>query len=678
MRTLLQLGERRSEGFLFVRAGAPIAAVHALPDSVVKGGKALTLLWKDSQVDACSIELHARVDVDGVIADFPDAALEIVVRPAKKEKKGPPAAPVRKARVTSPKKVVRVPAKAPTLKDIQSRIEDLRKAGLDVAPIEAALKEGPGPAAKVLRDYDGAEEKAQVLTEILGGLNVTGFEARADEIRALLANPSRHVEAEAAIEEFRGALERRKRAEVFEAQGSDREAEMQERARQVFEMILKHRTAEGKAIGDITETEVAKALQEKPETRDASTGLIQQYTFDTFVVGPSNRFAHAATLAVSKQPHNAYNPLFITSVSGLGKTHLLNAIGNHILANTPNPRIAYLSVEAFTNEFNEARQSNKLHEFRDKFRSVDVFLLDDVQFLSGRGDVQEELFHTFNELHNANKQIALSSDRPPKEIPDLEDRLVSRFESGLIADIQPPEFETRIAILRRRVRDSQLSVDENVLTYIANLVEDNIRELNGALNRVLAFSSLMDRPITLETTKEVLRDLAREEAPRRGKARLEDVEREVQLGRSYVIEEERPENCFRLVGMVARGKDAGLVITRSNPKRVREKFGIDYRRMLWLTDRESAAEQTIPPTLERIIYVIEEFMKEGGRGGILVDGIEYLVSNNSFDAVLRFLRRLVDHVSESHHVFFLALSPETMKAQEVKILEREMEVISFA
>jgi hypothetical protein len=333
----------------------------------------------------------------------------------------------------------------------------------------------------------------------------------------------------------------------------------------------------------------------------------------------------------------------------------------------------YVTAEGFSNEFHEAMSMSmsRLNEFRAKYRGADVALVDDAHFLSGKGDVQEELFHTFNDLYNANKQIVLTSDRPPKEIPDLEDRLVSRFESGLIADIQTPEYETRLAILKRKVRDAGGQVDEEVLTYLARRVESNIRELGGALNRVIAFSSLMDQPVSLDLAKEVLKDLA--EPPGAGARAAEQA---ISGGHSYLIEEDRPEQAFRLLGVSAR-EGRSLLITRSNPRRVQEKHDIRADRILWLTERETGAVETIPPSLERIVYVIEEFMREAGRGAVMLDGIEYLVSSNSFDSVLKFLRRLVDHTSESQVTLLVSVSTKTMKEQEIKNLEREMEVISF-
>lgn len=238
-----------------------------------------------------------------------------------------------------------------------------------------------------------------------------------------------------------------------------------------------------------------------------SSQLNPKYTFQTFVIGPNNRFAHAAALAAAVKPAFTYNPLFIYGGVGLGKTHLMHAIGHYVKQQNPTSRICYISTETFTNEFINGIVSGNVEPFRNRYRSVDVLLIDDIQFLAKKEGTQEEFFHTFNALHECHKQIIISSDRQPKEIPFLEDRLRSRFEWGLITDIQPPELETRIAILRKRAMTERLNVTNEVLYYIADQVSNNIRELEGALTRVVAYSQMLDQPISLESAHEALKNL---------------------------------------------------------------------------------------------------------------------------------------------------------------------------
>ena len=254
-------------------------------------------------------------------------------------------------------------------------------------------------------------------------------------------------------------------------------------------------------------SEFEKEFHEGDKQRSA---LNPRFTFENFVVGSSNRFAHAACLAVAESPAKAYNPLFIYGRVGLGKTHLLQAITNKIHAHNPKIKHCYLSSERFTNELIDAIRNRSTNQFRQKYRNIDVLLIDDIHFIAGKESTQEEFFHTFNTLHDNRKQIIISSDRPPKDISNLEERLSSRFAWGLITDIQPPDFETRVAILRKKIEREPVQVPDDVLDFIAQEIKTNIRELEGALIRVVAYSLLEEKPISLNMAKVILKDMVQE------------------------------------------------------------------------------------------------------------------------------------------------------------------------
>lgn len=242
------------------------------------------------------------------------------------------------------------------------------------------------------------------------------------------------------------------------------------------------------------------------EIESNKSTLNPKYTFETFVVGNNNRFAHAAALAVGNEPSNAYNPLFLYGGVGLGKTHLMHAIGNRISENNKNANVLYVTSEKFTNQLINAIKDNKNEIFRNKYRSIDVLLIDDIQFIAGKERVQEEFFHTFNALYEEGKQIIISSDKPPRDIQFLEDRLKSRFEWGLLADISCPDYETRLAILRKKAQDENIVIEDFILSDIANKIDSNIRELEGVFNKIVARASLTHSPITIELAENIINE----------------------------------------------------------------------------------------------------------------------------------------------------------------------------
>ncbi len=334
--------------------------------------------------------------------------------------------------------------------------------------------------------------------------------------------------------------------------------------------------------------------------------LNPKYSFSTFVIGNSNRFAHAASLAVAEAPAQAYNPLFLYGGVGLGKTHLMHAIGHYILSQNSNTKVVYVTSEKFTNELINSIREYRNEEFRNKYRNVDVLLVDDIQFIAGKEGTQEEFFHTFNALHEANKQIIISSDRPPKEIPTLEDRLRSRFEWGLIADIQAPDLETRIAILRKKANMENIEIDDNVMQYIATKIKSNIRELEGALIRIVAYSSLTNKDITVDLAEEALKDIISNKKPRNITVNL--IKEEVSNHFNIKMEDFSSKKRTRVI---AYPRQIAMYLTReltdlSLPKIGDEFGGRDHTTVIHACDKIKNDIESDSEFKEKIEYVINK------------------------------------------------------------------------
>ncbi|QPC48468.1 chromosomal replication initiator protein DnaA [Mangrovibacillus cuniculi] len=342
---------------------------------------------------------------------------------------------------------------------------------------------------------------------------------------------------------------------------------------------------------------------------DAGQNMLNpKYTFDTFVIGSGNRFAHAASLAVAEAPAKAYNPLFIYGGVGLGKTHLMHAIGHYVIEHNPAAKVVYLSSEKFTNEFINSIRDNKTVDFRNKYRNVDVLLIDDIQFLAGKEQTQEEFFHTFNTLHEESKQIVISSDRPPKEIPTLEDRLRSRFEWGLITDITPPDLETRIAILRKKAKAEGLDIPNEVMLYIANQIDSNIRELEGALIRVVAYSSLINKDINADLAAEALKDIIPSSKPK--VITIHDIQRIVGEHYSVKLEDFKAKKRTK---SVAFPRQIAMYLSReltdfSLPKIGEEFGGRDHTTVIHAHEKISSLLQS-DAQLQRSVKEIQDQLK---------------------------------------------------------------------
>ena len=325
-----------------------------------------------------------------------------------------------------------------------------------------------------------------------------------------------------------------------------------------------------------------------------SAQLNPKYTFESFVIGNSNRFAHAAALAVAEAPAKAYNPLFIYGGVGLGKTHLMHAIGHFVHRHYPGAKVVYLSTEKFTNDFINSIRDNRTGEFRNKYRNIDVLLIDDIQFLAGKESTQEEFFHTFNALHESNKQIIISSDRQPREIPTLEDRLRSRFEWGLITDIQPPDLETRAAILRKKAAIENISISDDDILLVANKITTNIRELEGALTRIKAYSSMTGQEIDEALIEKTLKDLlpSAENEP----ISVEKIQKIVAEYFNLRIEDMKTK---KRTNAVAHPRQIAMYLCReltdlSLPKIGEEFGGRDHTTVMHAQDKVSTAIETNP------------------------------------------------------------------------------------
>lgn len=390
-----------------------------------------------------------------------------------------------------------------------------------------------------------------------------------------------------------------------------------------------------------------------------------RFTFDTFVVTTGSRFAEAAARAVAADPGYLYNPFFIHGRTGLGKTHLLQAIGHFLKGIDHELNVTYLPLESLDEEY-LVSVGKRWEGARQELEQSGLLLIDDLQYLSGKDRAQEELLKIINKLVPAGIQIVITADRAPREIPSLLERLTSRVESGLVVDLGPLDQNGRLEVLRRLANEGGLNIPDEVMAFVAERCPDNVRQLEGGMNRVLAFASLMRSDITLDIAREVLGD---------SKAVQKVKRKDLALHRSYVVEESRPELAYELLISKLDQGFRGLVFSRSNPNSIREKLLGRKAEVYWLTEHESKKGRTIPPSLEKIILLSEEHMRIDGPCIVLLDDLHYLISNATFDGVVRFLRSMVDTVSERQAVFVVSISPDSLKVQERSIIERELEPV---
>lgn len=680
-----------SEGYLVIEAGSPTMAIYYFEKSqprelkrIYAGDRSLRFVQEDAADPTASVELHSRVGPEEFSRRFPDCRLTAAVAAVAPAPVPEAAAPVQPLEAEP----------QPTAADpILEEIARWRQQGYDVAGLERLYERDRRKVRPALEAFQRAVERLKNLEHKLESLEAKGFEQEKAKIRTKVNDPSRITEIEHDLEmleeQVRQSLARQEREQQRIADDLARK-QQEQRAQDVYDLILQYQKSAAPTPGtlvtgaprapcptcggplDIDGTCPRCTKAPPAGRRRAATPLTAIQTFESFIVGPGTKFAHAASLAVAKSPQKGYNPLFLYGGTGLGKTHLLNAIGNHAAQVRPTIKVAYVSAENFTERLEEVQGTSGLAEFRNEFRELDLLLIDDLQFLTGKERAQEELLHTLTHLIDNGRQAVLASDRLPKNIPAMNERLVAKLEGGLIADLQPPDLDTRLAILQRKAGEQRLALPEEVLRFVAERATANVRELEGAFNRLVAFASIMKVEIDLGLAKEVLRAAAPQEVLVKEKAEALTL----RPAHSYLVEEDTPISTLHLYARLVEEGYAGLAITRQNPARIREEYG-GKGEVLWLTDRESSVERTIAPSLESIIHTIEEFMAAHPRGVLVLDGLPYLISNTNFDGVLRFLRRLIDDISESSSLMVISASPSTLHPQELSILERELEVIKM-
>ncbi|MFO7992466.1 MAG: DnaA/Hda family protein, partial [Thermoplasmata archaeon] len=436
--------------------------------------------------------------------------------------------------------------------------------------------------------------------------------------------------------------------------------------RKTVEKELKEKEIEEKEMG------VYDLLAKEGSGKKKIVGEEEKYSFHNFVVGPNNKFAFAASKEVARFPGERYNPLFITSSAGLGKTHLLKSIYNYIKKNHEGSNVEYITTAKFSSDLSQAISSGEVRELRENYEKIDVFLIDDIQFLAGRDEVQEEIFYLFNEIKDRGGQIVLTCDRAPDKIPSIEDRLISRFKSGLIVDIQAPGLETRLHIVGNILEENETVLSEEIQRYIAENVTTNVRELEGALNRILAFSTLLKQDITLESVRETIKHHVGAEEK---KSKMKEPKVNFLPGRSYLLEGDAIEGGFEVLKGISEKGRRLFIFSRMNPLRIKKDFDLEEAEIYWLTGRESEGINTVSPNLEALTWQLEELISKNSV--VFLDGLEYLISNTNFDACIQFVRHIIDSISETDTILLITISPGALEKRQVRILEREMEVVEI-
>jgi chromosomal replication initiator protein DnaA len=672
-----------STGYIVMEAGEPTMSIYQFEKKeprdmkrIYAGDKAIRFVWEDAQDKLSLIELHSRVPKEEFDRRFPDAKLQ---EAAEFRSKATKQQVVRKAAPKQEEPPPREAEEAGEEDDTLKEIRKMRQEGYVVDDLEKLYKTDKEAATKGVEKYRWNIEELVEIGRLLDDIPRDGFEDEIDRLRQKLNDPARLEDVRVDIAKFKETARKRiERTRLAEKKIEDelRKKKAGDKSGDLYQLIMEYK--EGQEEG----AEPASVCEKCGGTLD-DEGVCQKCSggagggvpkddlgFENFVVGGGNKFAFAAAAAVAESPDKAYNPLFLYGRSGLGKTHLLSAIAKRIAQNAPEGSVVLISAEKFTEDLERAIKADEIHEFRDGLRGKKALILDDFQFLLGKEAAQGELLYLLDEIKRGGGQIVIASDRLPKEIPRLLESLSAKIQGGLIADLQPLDEHTRLDILKSKAKGKGKEIPEDVLRFITDKIPGNVREMESALNRLIAFATVMKVEIDLRLADEVLTPTltAPEEAHEAPK------QADVKPGHSYLIEEEHIGGSVKIYTKKVDEGFRGLEISRLNPRQVRQDFGAKGE-ILWLTDKDSKTEKTVPPSLEVIIHKVEECMAPGDKVVLLIDGLQYLISNTSFESVLRFIRRLIDDFSESSSIMMLSVSPGTLNTQELSILERELETV---
>ncbi len=645
--------DEAGEGYLIMKDGTEVLSLYAAPDGMFRGKAAQPRIREVARDPGSMIEVHADLDMDAILDAFRTKSGRISRGFGNLRKK------LEELRtITEEPETEEAPPARETIRDLADYLKEDKaepKGRARGKKLRAKPKSKPPSKGKAKAEKPGKGKSAPKRIPPpppgdTGGPVEDEAKPRSEAEPEIEATPPEGVDVPAPV-----AVEPEPPAAGERAQDGE--------------------GTEGGTRGPKTKpAKGARRKGAKGKEMFPDSGVLPRFTFDNFIVGDSNRFAHAACQAIAEGAVEPYNPLLLVGTPGLGKTHLLHAIGNRTLERNPEAHVRFVTATRLWSEIQAADRDNEIPELRYALRSIDLFLLDDLQDVEGRKRVQEELFEIFEEFRGQGKPLVMVVDRYPSGMQGVDARLRSRFESGLVVDIRAPDPDIRRAFVVFQLVRQEVGFSADLPDFLAERFTVGMRELEGGVRRVLAYAEVMKKPLEVATAREALGDHREEtepdENPTVNPLRLPDL----RPGRCYIFEERKAEIAYNAFSQkVARIR--GLLICRTNPRRIRNKHGVEGAEVYWLTDKQDSEERTVEPVLERILHRMESFMVSGGQGILMLEGLEFLKSSNSFEAVMKFLRRLVDEIAESEFILVLALNPSTWEERHLRTVEGEAEVV---